>query len=46
MNFMLDPVDLATLFFINGPSGTLIAALAIGAMALVVSLVSYHWRLQ
>ena len=39
MNFILGPINLATLFFLNEPSGTLIATLAIGGMALVVALV-------
>lgn len=39
MNFILGPINLATLFFLDQPSGGLIAALAIGGMAMVVSLV-------
>ena len=39
MNFILGPVNLATLAFVKEPSGALIAALAIGGMALVVALV-------
>ena len=39
MNFILGPINLATLAFINEPSGALIAALAIGGMVLTVALV-------
>ena len=39
MNFILGPINLATLAFLNEPSGVLIAALSIGGMAMVVSLV-------
>lgn len=39
MNFILGPVNLATLAFLNQPSGLLIAALAIGGMILTVSIV-------
>ena len=39
MNFILGPINLATLAFLDQPSGGLIAALAIGGMAMVVSLV-------
>lgn len=39
MNFILGPVNLATLAFLNEPSGMLIAALAIGGMAMTVSIV-------
>ena len=39
MNFILGPINLATLFFLNQPSGALIAALAIGGMVLTVALV-------
>lgn len=39
MNFILGPINLATLFFLNQPSGGLIAALAIGGMVLTVALV-------
>ena len=39
MNFILGPVNLATLAFLNEPSGPLIAALAIGGMVITVSIV-------
>ncbi len=39
MNFILGPINLATLAFINEPSGPLIAALAIGGMIVTVSIV-------
>ena len=39
MNFILGPVNLATLAFLSQPSGTLIAALAIGGMVLTVAIV-------
>ena len=39
MNFVLGPINLATLFFLNQPNGALIAALAIGGMVLTVALV-------
>lgn len=39
MNFVLGPINLATLFFLSEPSGGLIAALAIGGMVLTVALV-------
>ncbi len=39
MNFILGPINLATLFFLNQPNGGLIAALAIGGMVLTVALV-------
>ena len=39
MNFILGPVNLATLAFLNQPSGPLIAALAIGGMIMTVSIV-------
>lgn len=39
MNFILGPVNLATLAFLGQPSGVLIAALAIGGMVLTVAIV-------
>ena len=39
MNFILGPVNLATLAFLGQPSGILIAALAIGGMILTVAIV-------
>ncbi|MEM9280175.1 MAG: hypothetical protein AAGA76_16555, partial [Pseudomonadota bacterium] len=39
MNFILGPVNLATLAFLGEPSGALIAALAIGGMVMTVSIV-------
>ena len=39
MNFILGPVNLATLAFLDQPSGPLIAALAIGGMVMTVSIV-------
>jgi len=39
MNFILGPVNLATLAFLNQPSGLLIAALAIGGMVVTVAIV-------
>lgn len=39
MNFILGPINLATLAFINEPSGPLIATLAIGGMIVTVSIV-------
>ena len=39
MNFILGPVDLATLAFLNEPSGALVAALAIGGMVLTIAIV-------
>ncbi|MEM7303170.1 MAG: hypothetical protein AAF468_18975 [Pseudomonadota bacterium] len=39
MNFILGPVNLATLAFLSEPSGALIAALAIGGMFLTVAIV-------
>ena len=39
MNFILGPVNLVTLAFLDQPSGTLIAALAIGGMILTVLIV-------
>lgn len=39
MNFILGPVNLATLAFLNEPSGALIAALALSGMAFTVAIV-------
>lgn len=39
MNFILGPVNLATLAFLSQPSGALIAALAIGGMIMTVAIV-------
>ncbi|MEM9510306.1 MAG: hypothetical protein AAGA16_21920 [Cyanobacteria bacterium P01_E01_bin.35] len=39
MMFILEPINLATLAFLNQPSGTLIAALAISGMAITVGIV-------
>lgn len=39
MNFILGPINLATLAFLNEPSGDLIAALALSGMALTVAIV-------
>lgn len=39
MNFVLGPVNLATLAFLNQPQGPLIAALAISGMVAVVAIV-------
>ena len=39
MNFILGPINLATLAFLSQPSGALIAALAIGGMVLTVAIV-------
>ena len=39
MNFILGPINLASLAFLNQPSGALIAALAIGGMVLTVAIV-------
>lgn len=39
MNFVLGPVNLATLAFLGQPDGPLIAALAIGGMILTVAIV-------
>lgn len=39
MNFILGPVNLATLAFLDQPSGPLVAALAIGGMAFTVAIV-------
>lgn len=39
MNFILGPVNLATLAFLTQPSGALIATLAIGGMMLTVAIV-------
>ncbi|MEM6587794.1 MAG: hypothetical protein AAF641_05050 [Pseudomonadota bacterium] len=39
MNFILGPINLGTLAFLNQPGGGLIAALAIGGMAMTVALV-------
>ncbi|MEM9449533.1 MAG: hypothetical protein AAGA75_13485 [Cyanobacteria bacterium P01_E01_bin.6] len=39
MNFILAPVNLATLVFLNQPSGVLIAALALSGMIITVSIV-------
>lgn len=39
MNFILGPVNLATLAFLSQPGGPLIAALAIGGMVMTVSIV-------
>ncbi|MEM9603463.1 MAG: hypothetical protein AAGA11_11415 [Pseudomonadota bacterium] len=39
MNVVLGPVNLATLAFLDEPGGALIAALAIGGMALTVAIV-------
>lgn len=39
MMFILGPVNLATLGFLNQPSGVLIAVLALGGMILTVSIV-------
>lgn len=39
MNFILGPINLGTLAFLNQPSGSLIALLAIGGMVMTVSIV-------
>lgn len=39
MNFILGPVNLATLAFLNQPGGVLIAALSLSGMALTVAIV-------
>ncbi len=39
MNFILGPINLATLAFLDQPSGALIAALAIGGMVVTASIV-------
>ena len=39
MMFILGPVNMATLAFLNQPSGTLIAILALSGMAITVSIV-------
>ena len=39
MNFILGPINLVPLFFLNQPSGVLIAALAVGGMILTVAIV-------
>ena len=39
MNFVLGPVNLATLAFLGQPGGPLVAALAIGGMILTVAIV-------
>ncbi|MEM8829745.1 MAG: hypothetical protein AAGE96_10350 [Cyanobacteria bacterium P01_G01_bin.19] len=39
MMFILEPINLATLAFLNQPSGTLIAALAISGMVITVGIV-------
>lgn len=39
INFILGPVNLATLAFLNEPEGALIAALAIGGMVFTVAIV-------
>ncbi|MEO0354690.1 MAG: hypothetical protein AAF268_07705 [Cyanobacteria bacterium P01_A01_bin.3] len=39
MNFILGPVNLVPLIFLNQPSGGLIAALAVGGMLLTVAIV-------
>lgn len=39
MNFILGPVNLATLAFLNEPSGVLIAALSLSGMAITVAIV-------
>ena len=39
MNFILGPINLATLAFLNEPSGGLVAALALSGMAFTVAIV-------